>query len=265
MQLSQEYVNHTQSELARVHDLVAERLQEKIIKTTASRNAHRAPVMQYQIGDYVYLETSSIRKSHSLAPLRSGPFKVTNITANGLAVYLEGFKHPFNIDVIVPALRFKDGTNPHLTQHELSENVVIPVALHLSPAELAREESSQHEPTEVTDLEYEHSAEGNESLQDVLEDSDDFAEPVVRIVPSEQVNRKNNVIVRVPANAVLDSEIGLLSSTGQGVASLDATNSDLEHPTRIPNQPPMEFTTSSIKRVATHNNASKCLQISRFS
>ena len=209
-----EYVNHTQAELARVHDLALERMHEKFIKTTAARNAHRTPTFAYQIGDYVYLESSSIKKSHSLAPLRSGPYRVENITANGNALYLEGFKHPFNVEIIVPALCYKDGTNPHLTQHDLSKEVVGPVAMHLEEQEVLDTDKvvDSDSQQEVIDLAYEHSAEGNAQLQDQLEDLEGVwgREPLIRIVPSSEKALKPGHIVRVPMGD-LDSELGLLN------------------------------------------------------
>jgi hypothetical protein len=125
----EEFVHGTHAELARVHDLARERIQAKIIRDTAKRNASRSPTLEYKIGDYVYLETSTIKKSHALAPLRSGPHKVVEVTANGNAVRLEGFKHPFNVEIITPAICFLNGVNTHLVQYDLENANIAPIPI----------------------------------------------------------------------------------------------------------------------------------------
>jgi hypothetical protein len=71
------------------------------------------------VGDYIYLETSALRHTPALAPLRSRPYAIEKVVANGNDVYLEGFRHPFNVEFITPTLCFANGINPHLTQHVL--------------------------------------------------------------------------------------------------------------------------------------------------
>jgi len=80
------------------------------------------------VGDYVYLETSQIKKTPILAPFRSGPYAITKIVAGGNAVFLEGFRHPFNVELITPTLRYANGITPHLTKHVLESNETAPIA-----------------------------------------------------------------------------------------------------------------------------------------
>jgi hypothetical protein len=118
-QLVQEFIHSTQAELAICHNDVHAKMLAETIRETAKRNAHRSPTLHYNIGDYVYLETSQMRNTPALAPLRSGPFKVTNIVAGGNALYLEGFRHPFNVELLTPTLGYASGITPHLTKHLL--------------------------------------------------------------------------------------------------------------------------------------------------
>ena len=101
-----EFVHSTQAELSRVHSHAKQLIIDKHIKETAKRNAHRSPTLQYHVGDLVYLETSKMRKTHTLAPLRSGPLKVLEVKALGNSLLLEGFTHPFNVELITPAFQF---------------------------------------------------------------------------------------------------------------------------------------------------------------
>jgi hypothetical protein len=125
-QFVHEFVHNTQAELARVHQIAATKMHAKKIRDTAKRNASRTATHAYQIGDYVYLETSAFKKSHALAPLRAGPFAVKQVVANGNAVYLEGFRHPFNVEMLTPTLCFRNRVNTHLTQHVLD----LPASTH---------------------------------------------------------------------------------------------------------------------------------------
>jgi hypothetical protein len=188
-----EIVAQQQAELGRIHGLAAERLQERLVKETARRNEKRNPTLDYHVDDYVYLETSAIKKSHSLAPLRSGPFKVTKITANGNAVYLEGFRHPFNVEILTPTLCYSDGRQSHLTQHDLDHEVVVPAAFHLplNEAHAVGEPEPEVDPA-LIDIETKH-----EGVVQELLDENDVPEPIVRIVPSSNTGSRD--IVRIPA------------------------------------------------------------------
>jgi hypothetical protein len=117
--LVQQFINTTQAELAASHTDVHAKMLAETIRETAKRNAHRSPTLHYNVGDYVYLETSHMRNTPALAPLRSGPFKITNLVAGGNAAYLEGFRHPFNVELITPTLGYASGITPHLTKHLL--------------------------------------------------------------------------------------------------------------------------------------------------
>jgi len=117
--LVQEFINSTQSELARVYEDAISKVQANSIRETARRNAGRSPTLEYKVGDYVYLETSALRHTPVLAPLRAGPYLITQVVANGNAVCLEGFRRPFNVEFVTPTICYANGMNPHLTQHQL--------------------------------------------------------------------------------------------------------------------------------------------------
>jgi len=125
-QFVEEFVSSVQSELARIHELAHNKMQSAKIQELARRNAKRTYTPSYQVGDYAYLETSLMKKAHTLAPLRSGPFRVTQVCANGNSIHLEGFRRPFNVDKLSPVLCLADGSNNHLTRHcidtEISNN-----------------------------------------------------------------------------------------------------------------------------------------------
>jgi hypothetical protein len=117
--LIQQFIHQTQAELATCHQDVHAKMLAETIRETAKRNAHRSPTLHYTIGDYVYLENSKMRNTPALAPLRSGPFKITNIVAGGNSIYVEGFRHPFNVELLTPTLGYASGITPHLTKHLL--------------------------------------------------------------------------------------------------------------------------------------------------
>jgi hypothetical protein len=117
--LVQQFIHQTQAELATCHQDVHAKMLAETIRETAKRNAHRSPTLHYTIGDYVYLENSKMRNTPALAPLRSGPFKITNIVAGGNSIYVEGFRHPFNVELLTPTLGYASGITPHLTKHLL--------------------------------------------------------------------------------------------------------------------------------------------------
>jgi len=122
-QLISEFVHNVQAELARVHEDVQEKMLQNSIRETAKRNANRSPTIQYNIGDFVYLETSAIRKTPALSPLRSGPYRVENVLSNGNTVQLEGFRHPFSVELITPTYSYL-GMSPHLTKHFIESSSV---------------------------------------------------------------------------------------------------------------------------------------------
>jgi len=233
-----EYVAQTQSELARVQELAANRILDRRIQETAKRNAKRTPTIEYKIGDCVYLETSALKKSHALAPLRSGPFKVTQVTANGNAVYLEGFRHAFNVDIITPTVVYTDGSNPHLTQHDLTQEVVAPVAVHLPQVPIEDFQAVIEGNLTIGDavVEIDVNQEATEDPQLEMAEEDEDAEiwgrePVVRIVPSS-VSVPSNAITRYP-----DTTATLSGTTnrGQEVVTLALTNADSNPTGSIPN------------------------------
>lgn len=116
-QFVNEFVHNVQSELAVAHELAREKIRTKQVKDTAARNEHRQFFAdKLAVGNMVWLETSALRKSHSLAPLRTGPHMITNIVANGNAVYLEGFRHPFNVALVTPTLTWANGVETHLSK-----------------------------------------------------------------------------------------------------------------------------------------------------
>ncbi len=226
-----EYVTQTQSELARVHDIAADRMLDRMIKETARRNAKRSPTIDYHVGQYVYLETSALKKSHSLAPLRSGPFQITEVTANGNAVYLEGFRHPFNVEIITPTITYRDGSNPHLTKHDLDKEVVTPVAWHLSTPniEAPHQQDAEQPPTDEEDtvdidieLENTELPPTYEEVMEILDEDEEIwgREPLVRIVPSSKPLSQPNIINRIPSQPTTNSALGILTGD-QKIAESD--------------------------------------------
>jgi hypothetical protein len=199
----EEFVHATQAELARVHDLARERIQAKLIKDTAKRNASRSPTLEYQVGDYVYLETSAIKKSHALAPLRSGPHKVVEVTANGNAVRLEGFKHPFNVEIITPALCFPGGVNTHLVQYDLETASVAPLERNARGVATVNNEIDTHEPVEHVDLLSDSDDEGDDETWEVT--------PLVRMAP--------NAVLGVPGMGMGHSDDVGNSTETEGMVS----------------------------------------------
>jgi len=130
-QFVQEFVHSVQFELAQAHGIAQDKIRAKQVRDTAGRNEHRTPAEQYKVGEYVMIETSAIKKSHSLAPLRTGPFKIKSVTANGNACYLEGFRHPFNVVLLTPALVWANGVETHLSKMpacptDVNEEHIIP-------------------------------------------------------------------------------------------------------------------------------------------
>ena len=123
-QLVQEFVHNTQSELARLYPRVTDKILANSIRDTARRNAGRTPTLDYRVGDYVYLETSALKHTPVLAPLRAGPYLITRLVAGGNAAYLEGFRYPFNVEFLTPTICYANGVNPHLTRHQLELGVV---------------------------------------------------------------------------------------------------------------------------------------------
>ena len=216
--LIQEFVNQTQAELARVHGEVANKLHENRIRETTKRNEKRSPTIDYKIGDMVYLETSRLKKPPGLAPLRSGPYAITKLAAVGNAAFLEGFRHPFSVELLTPTLCYANGINPHLTKHNITypnpENNVTPVA---QPVQ--RVTNSPVQETDVVfagesftnpSLELEVELEGpadevkeplivQEAIEDFLTDNEEVWEyhPEVRVVPSTPNLKPNPGILRV--------------------------------------------------------------------
>jgi hypothetical protein len=117
--LVQEFIHSTQAALAACHDDVHAKMIAESIRSTAKRNAHRSPTLHYNVGDYVYVESSHMKHTPCLAPLRSGPFKVIKVLAGGNAIHLEGFRCPFNVELCTPTLGYASGITPHLTKHLL--------------------------------------------------------------------------------------------------------------------------------------------------
>jgi hypothetical protein len=117
--LIESFIHATQAELAACHNDVHAKMLTETIRATAKRNAHRSPTLNYNIGDYVYVETSHMKNTPALAPLRSGPFRVIKVLAGGNAIQLEGFRHPFNVELLTPTLGYASGITPHLTKHLL--------------------------------------------------------------------------------------------------------------------------------------------------
>jgi hypothetical protein len=82
--------------------------------------------------------------------LRAGPCKITKLVNSGNAVYLEGFRHPFNVALFTPTLTWANGAQTHLsqlTQHSIIDSLGMEEQLH-DPKDLSHEEglaaSSQH-------------------------------------------------------------------------------------------------------------------------
>jgi hypothetical protein len=228
----EEFVASTQAELALTHELAHNKMQSAKIQEIAKRNAKRTYTPSYQVGDYVYLETSLMKKSHTLAPLRSGPFRVTQVCSSGNSIHLEGFRRPFNVDKLTPVLCLADGTNNHLTQHCLDTDEVAyneadvqqPIDEVGQAVQQPDDEGGQHVPLpndstsglpqshnqlgstsdstpqrvnqSVTEHNFEREPE-SDSLHDSLRVSEGWeVQPIVRIVPSN-TNTKNTDIVRV--------------------------------------------------------------------
>jgi hypothetical protein len=153
-QLVQQFINQTQANLAHCHQDVQSKLLAETIRETAKRNAHRSPTLNYSIGDYVYIENSAMHKTPALAPLRSGPFKITNIVAGGNSIYLEGFRHPFNVELLTPTLGYASGINPHLTKHLLDlQEPILPVATANAIQTQGVTPNQAHGLEDVTDVE----------------------------------------------------------------------------------------------------------------
>jgi hypothetical protein len=129
-QAVEQFVHNTQRALADCHNHTQDTLLSNSIKETAKRNARRLPTLDFKVGDYVYLETSALRHTPALAPLRSGPYQITKLAANGNAAHIEGFRHPFHIELLTPALGYASGVTPHLTKHliDLQQSVSSLVA-----------------------------------------------------------------------------------------------------------------------------------------
>jgi hypothetical protein len=129
-----EFVHWVQSNQAKSHSTVQDILLSNSIKETAKRNARRSPTLDYKVGDIVYLETSALRITPALAPLRSGPYAITQIIASGNAAYLEGFRHPFHVELLTPVLGYASGITPHLTKHLIDlQQPVLPLPLGQAP------------------------------------------------------------------------------------------------------------------------------------
>ena len=107
--------------------------------------------------------------------------------------------------------------HPHLTQHDLTQEVVGPVALHLDNSEHASlpADSAEPEVIEVVDTEFEHSTEGELAAQslEVAENQVSAPEPLVRIVPTNGASTAvSGQILRIPANQQLGEGLALLST-----------------------------------------------------
>ncbi len=133
--LIQSFINDTQAELARVHEDAASKILDNSIRQTAKRNDKRTPTLDYKVGDYVLLETSAMRKTPALSPLRSGPYAITQIVAGGNAAYIEGFRFPFNVELLTPTVCYRNGLNGHLTKYLIESQTITPITheeLHVS-------------------------------------------------------------------------------------------------------------------------------------
>jgi hypothetical protein len=202
-------------------------MQDKI-RETAKRNARRSPTLEYKVGDLVFLETSLLKKPATLAPLRIGPYAITKIVANGNAAFLEGFRHPFSVELLTPTLCFANGINPHLTQHQLDHNTIIPVNPEINVPSNAHTDQRVTElphgedvvvPTGTdlhsSSLQIEVELEGvteedveqlnpqvlQEAVEDFLQDNQEVWEyqPEVRVVPSQPTLKPSSDIIRVRA------------------------------------------------------------------
>jgi hypothetical protein len=243
--LIQEFVNHTQAELARVHGEVSNKLHENRIRETTKRNAKRSPTIDYKVGDMVYLETSQLKKPPALAPLRSGPYAITKLAAEGNAAFLEGFRHPFSVELLTPALCYANGINPHLTKHNIAypnpEMNVTPVAQHVQ-----RVTDSPVQETDVVfagenltnpSLEFEVELEGQEdevkeplivqeAIEDFLEDNEEVWEyqPEIRVVPSTPNLKPAPGILRVRQGGM--SALGVAQLTPPSTTDLPANEEE---------------------------------------
>ena len=202
-----EFIHSTQAELSKVHAKAQQLIIANHTRETAIRNANRSPTLVYNIGDLVYLETSRMRKSHTLAPLRSGPFKVLEVKARGNSLLLEGFTHPFNVELITPALSLRDGTNNHLVRFASSSD--IPIAnndVHIIPdtAPVHSHMLTNSFPISnpniglTLDATSEGEDDGLTDWEDVTEEETE-PEPLLRIVPCDGP-RVGEDIVRVTPN-----------------------------------------------------------------
>jgi hypothetical protein len=199
------FVHLVQSNQAHSHSTVQDILLANSIRETAKRNAKRTPTLDYKVGDLVYLETSALRKTPALAPLRSGPYAITQIIASGNAAYLEGFRHPFHVELLTPVLGYASGITPHLTKHLLDlQQPVLPLPQGQAPQTPAVQENGggavavdadlQPDPQDdvilqvemdiLTDLDADQAAQ--EAVQEFLLDDQEVWEftPHVKIVPN---------------------------------------------------------------------------------
>jgi hypothetical protein len=243
--LIQEFINTTQAELARVHEDAANKILQHTIRDTTKRNAKKSPTLDYKVGDYVFLETSRLKKAPVLAPLRSGPYAITKLVANGNAVFLEGFRHPFSVELITPALCFANGINPHLTQHVLHNDVIthnppenanLPAVHNENPRvtntlgegnDVVTTDTEDAPSPSIPSVELEVEIEGvedehtpvqpqliQEAIQDFMEDNEEVwaYQPEVRVVPSQPSLKPNKDIIRIRAtpDQVLGVPSGIL-------------------------------------------------------
>jgi len=248
--LIQTFIHAVQAELAKVHSDVAEKMLQHSIRETAKRNAMRSPTIEYKVGDYVYLETSAIRKTPALSPLRSGPYKVMQVMSNGNTVLLEGFRHPFSVELISPTYAYL-GASPHLTKHLIDESSIGPNvdatvgntgnhdvvsqgltgvtdssagATGVFPADDGRvdltHDTGAHVTLEVdvpdSEVEIVESlglgSQEQEAIQDYLDDSEDVWEfqPVARVGPSTVQLKSSNSDIR--RLPAIDDEVAILAS-----------------------------------------------------
>jgi hypothetical protein len=183
------------------------------------------------VGDYVYLETSAMRHTPILAPLRSGPYKVTRILAGGNSIGLEGFRHPFHVELLTPVYCYADGSTPHLTKHQLDigqNTQQEPEHISQDP-ELVQERLQEehleldvdiHAETETPDdPDPVHTQEQVEqAVQEFLQDSEEVWDfnPHVRIVPTTHSTPTSTNIVRHAPDVdatILTSDIGTVETS----------------------------------------------------
>ena len=198
-QLIEKFIHDVQSELARVHEDVAEKMLQKSIRDTAKRNALRSPTIDYKIGDYVYLETSVMRKTPALSPLRSGPYKVEQVLSNGNSVLLEGFRHPFSVELITPTFAFP-GMWPHLTKHLIDEAAIGPNEDDVLQTTSAHDiHNGLHDTLDLTQEPEAHAVldvheEGNEP-HELTDDDDDDIEIIESVgIPNDEKEMVHNFV-----------------------------------------------------------------------